>query len=144
VPGTKVAFDFSKLQLDITIPQTVLRDESSQGVPEEEWDDGIPALINNYQLSGQQYLKDRQGNASSVYANLTNGLNVGAWRYRNNSTLSNSEGWHSITNYVETAVHALKKRTVPGTKVAFDFSKLQLDITIPQTVLRDESSQGVP
>ncbi|EPN9384257.1 fimbria/pilus outer membrane usher protein [Cronobacter malonaticus] len=114
VPGTKVAFDFSKLQLDITIPQTVLRDESSQGVPEEEWDDGIPALINNYQLSGQQYLKDRQGNASSVYANLTNGLNVGAWRYRNNSTLSNSEGWHSITNYVETAVHALKSELTIG------------------------------
>ncbi|WP_158682287.1 fimbria/pilus outer membrane usher protein, partial [Cronobacter sakazakii] len=57
---------------------------------------------------------DRQGNASSVYANLTNGLNVGAWRYRNNSTLSNSEGWHSITNYVETAVHALKSELTIG------------------------------
>ncbi|WP_105582071.1 fimbria/pilus outer membrane usher protein [Cronobacter turicensis] len=114
IPGTKLAFDFSRLQLDIIIPQTVLRDESVQGVPEEEWDDGIPALISNYQLSGQKYLHKDEGASDSAYANLTNGFNVGAWRYRNNSTVSNSEGWHSITNYVETAIHALKSELTLG------------------------------
>ncbi|EPO1789526.1 fimbria/pilus outer membrane usher protein [Cronobacter turicensis] len=114
IPGTKLAFDFSKLQLDIVIPQTVLRDESTEGIPEEEWDDGIPALISNYQLSGQQYLKKSKETSNTAYANLTNGLNIGAWRYRNNSTLSNSEGWHSITNYVETAIHSLKSELTVG------------------------------
>ncbi|EKY3198635.1 fimbrial biogenesis outer membrane usher protein [Cronobacter turicensis] len=114
VPGTRLAFDFSKLQLDIVIPQTVLRDESVQGVPEEEWDDGIPALISNYQLSGQQYLNKSEGTSDTAYANLTNGINLGAWRYRNNSTVSNSEGLRSITNYVETAIHALKSELTIG------------------------------
>lgn len=114
VPGTKLSFDFSRLQLDIIIPQTVLRDESTQGIPEEEWDEGIPALMSNYQLSGQQYLKKSEGTENTAYANLTNGVNIGAWRFRNNSTLSNSEGWHSITNYVETAIHTLKSELTVG------------------------------
>ncbi|ELY4060847.1 fimbrial biogenesis outer membrane usher protein [Cronobacter sakazakii] len=114
VPGAKSSFDFSKLQLDITLPQTVLRDESVQGVPEEEWDDGIPAIISNYQLSGQQYLKKGESTEDSTYANLTNGVNIGAWRYRNNSAISNSEGWQSITNYVETAIHTLKSELTVG------------------------------
>ncbi|MBE8366062.1 fimbria/pilus outer membrane usher protein, partial [Leptospira borgpetersenii serovar Balcanica] len=83
-------------------------------VPKEEWDDGIPAIISNYQLSGQQYLKKGAGTEDSTYANLTNGVNIGAWRYRNNSAISNSEGWQSITNYVETAIHTLKSELTVG------------------------------
>lgn len=114
VPETKTDFDFTKLQLDITIPQTVLRDESIQGVPEDEWDNGIPALVSNYQLSGQQYLSQKSDTPNSVYANVMNGLNIGAWRYRNNSTLSNKDGWKSITNYVETAINSLKGELTVG------------------------------
>lgn len=114
LPGTKADFDFSKLTLDISIPQTVMRDESLSGVPEEEWDDGIPALISMYQLSGQQYIQRTGDTQDSVFANLTNGLNIGRWRYRNNATLSNSDGWKSISNYVETAVRSLKGELTVG------------------------------
>ncbi|AKE60650.1 fimbria/pilus outer membrane usher protein [Citrobacter farmeri] len=114
LPGTKADFDFSKLTLDISIPQTVMRDESLSGVPEEEWDDGIPALISMYQLSGQQYIQSTSGTQDSVFANLTNGFNIGRWRYRNNATLSNSDGWKSISNYVETAVRSLKGELTVG------------------------------
>ena len=114
VPGLKTAFDFSKMTLDITIPQTLLRDETVQGVPEEEWDDGIPALISMYQLSGQQYLTRKGGLTDSVFANLSNGLNIGRWRYRNNSTLSNDEGFKNLNNYVETAIHAVKGELTLG------------------------------
>lgn len=114
VPGTRTSFDFSKLALEIAIPQTVLRDESLMGVPQEEWDDGIPALITMYQLSGQQYLSRNDSVSDSVYANLTNGINIGRWRYRNNATVSKDEGWKSISNYVETAIHALKGELTLG------------------------------
>lgn len=114
VPETKSSFDFSKLQLDIVIPQTVLLDENVQGIPVDEWDDGIPAIISTYQVSGQQYITRHTDTENSAYANLTNGFNIGAWRYRNNSTVSNTERWKSITNYVETAVHALKGELTIG------------------------------
>lgn len=114
LPGTKADFDFSKLTLDISIPQTVMRDESLSGVPEEEWDDGIPALISMYQLSGQQYIHSSSETQDSIFANLTNGFNLGRWRYRNNATLSNSDGWKSISNYVETAVRSLKGELTVG------------------------------
>lgn len=114
VPGTKTSFDFSKLNLSVNIPQTVLRDETLTGVPQEEWDDGLPALFNTYQLSGQQYIK-RSGNVTdSLYANLRNGLNLGRWRYRNNATLNKDSGWQNITNYVETAIRALKSELSVG------------------------------
>jgi len=114
IPGIKTAFDFSKMTLEITIPQTLLRDETVQGVPQEEWDDGIPALMSMYQLSGQQYLTRSEGVTDSVFANLTNGINVGRWRYRNNSTIDNDQGFKSLNNYVETAIHALKGELVIG------------------------------
>lgn len=114
IPGTKADFNFAKLKLTIAIPQTVLRDETTMGVPQEEWDDGIPALISMYQLSGQQYLSRNENASDSVYANLTNGLNLGRWRYRNNSTISSDEGWKSLTNYVETAIHRLKGELTIG------------------------------
>ncbi|ELY4002526.1 fimbrial biogenesis outer membrane usher protein [Cronobacter dublinensis] len=114
VPGLKVDFDFSQLKLSINIPQTVLLDETVMGVPEEEWDDGIPAFVNTYQLSGQQYITRSAGTQDSVFANLTNGINIGRWRYRNNSTLSKDEGWKSVSNYLETAVRALKGELTLG------------------------------
>lgn len=113
-PGLKVDFDFSKLELNIAIPQTLLRDESLQGVPVEEWDDGIPALLSNYQLSGQQYIDRNNDTSDTVFVNLTNGFNFGRWRYRNNSILSNEDGWHSTANYVETALRSLKGELTVG------------------------------
>ncbi|MDI3361046.1 fimbria/pilus outer membrane usher protein [Lelliottia sp. V89_13] len=114
LPGTKADFDFSKLTLDIAIPQTVMRDESLTGVPEEEWDDGVPAIISMYQLSGQQYLHRTSDTQDTVFANLTNGFNFGRWRYRNNATLSNDDGWKTLSNYVETAVRCLKGELTLG------------------------------
>jgi len=114
IPGAKANFDFSKLKLEIALPQTVLRDESLQGVPPEEWDDGIPALITMYQVSGQQYIKHGQDTSDSLYANLTNGINIGRWRYRNNSTASKEDGWQNISNYVETAIRPLKGELTLG------------------------------
>lgn len=114
IPGAKSTFDFSQLKLDISLPQTVLHDDSLQGVPPEEWDDGIPALITMYQLSGQQYIKHSSETTDALYANLTNGINIGRWRYRNNSTASKEEGWNSISNYVETAIRPLKGELTIG------------------------------
>ncbi|MCG0457716.1 fimbrial biogenesis outer membrane usher protein [Enterobacter cloacae complex sp. ECC445] len=114
LPGTKVVYDFATLQLDISIPQTLLQDENEQGIPVEEWDDGIPALITQYQLSGQQYIQQSTNTKDSVFANLTNGVNIGRWRYRNNSTLSNDTGWKSISSYAETAVRSLKGELTVG------------------------------
>lgn len=114
IPGTKADFDFSKLTLDISIPQIVMRDESLTGVPEDEWDDGVPALISMYQLSGQQYIHSTNNTQDTVFANLTNGFNFGRWRYRNNSTLGNDDGWKTLSNYVETAVRSLKGELTVG------------------------------
>lgn len=112
-PDASVKFDFANLKLDIKLPQTVLLDEAQEGVPQEEWDDGVPALITSYQVSGQQQFSQRdQGN--QAYANLTNGFNLGAWRFRNTSTLDSDKGWETLTNYVETVIKPLKAELTLG------------------------------
>lgn len=114
-PDARVKFDFANLKLDIKLPQTVLLDEAQEGVPQEEWDDGVPALITSYQISGQQQLSQRDDiNGNQAYANLTNGINLGAWRFRNNSTLDSDKGWETLTNYVETVIKPLKAELTLG------------------------------
>ncbi|EBD4389300.1 fimbrial biogenesis outer membrane usher protein [Salmonella enterica] len=114
VPGAKAVFDFAKMQLTVSIPQTVLRENSLQAISEDDWDDGITALLSNYQLSGQQYLKHSATTENTIFANLNNGFNFGPWRYRNNSTLSTDDSWKSISNYVETAIRPLKSELTLG------------------------------
>ncbi len=74
----------------------------------------IPVLIEMYQLQAKQNITHNEGSADSVFANLTNGINIGRWRYRNTSTLSQDDGYKSLSNYLETAVHSLKGELTVG------------------------------
>lgn len=114
MPGITTDFDFSKMALTISAPQTMLLEDAKDTVPVEEWDEGITGFLTQYQLSGQTYTKNSTGQSNSVYANLTNGLNLKAWRLRNNSTLSQEDGFHNISNYIERALPAVKGELTIG------------------------------
>ncbi len=75
-------------RLKLTFPQAILKHEARGYIPPEEWDNGIPAILINYDFSGNS---DRGDYASdSYYLNLRSGLNLGAWRFRDYSTWSRS------------------------------------------------------
>ncbi|HEX4501798.1 MAG TPA: fimbria/pilus outer membrane usher protein [Scandinavium sp.] len=133
IPDAQTSFDITQLKLILSIPQALLLEVSDDEVPPEEWDNGIPAILMEYQISGSKDLSSSQGgDGSDNYANVHSGINIGPWRLRNNSTLSFGEGQSSqFTNlgtYLERAIPALKSElTLGDTYTAGDtFDSIQL------------------
>ena len=83
IPDTKADFDFTAQRLNISIPQAALSTTAQGYIPPDQFDDGINALLVNYQFSGSN---DMQANDEYYSLNLQSGLNVGPWRIRNLST----------------------------------------------------------
>ncbi|WBV23797.1 outer membrane usher protein FimD [Pantoea piersonii] len=116
-PGASSYYDFSSQRLTLTFPQAALQNSIKGYIPPEEWDEGINAGLLDYTLTGS-----KGNDSSNYYLNLTSGLNLGAWRLRNNgawvySDYSNGNSqrqWQNISTYVERTVIPFKSELVLG------------------------------
>ncbi|WP_380178359.1 outer membrane usher protein FimD [Kalamiella sp. sgz302252] len=116
-PGATSYYDFSSQRLTLTFPQAAIRNSVEGYIPPEEWDEGINAALLNYALTGS---KGRE--SSSYYLNLTSGLNIGAWRFRNNGAWNYADyangyhqsQWQNISTYAERTVIPFKSELVMG------------------------------
>lgn len=76
VPGTTWALNADKLQLDITVPQIYVDAAARGAISPSRWDEGINALMVNYEFSGSSTVKSDDGeNNDFYYLNLRNGAN---------------------------------------------------------------------
>ncbi|WP_085700807.1 fimbria/pilus outer membrane usher protein [Pseudomonas sp. B26(2017)] len=117
IDGAVVEMDVSKLSLSISIPQAYIKRRSRGYVDPSLWDDGITAAFTNYQLN---FNRNTGGGFESNYGylGLRNGFNIGQWRFRNNSSLSQSSGmsrsFSSNRTYLEHDVTSIKGRFAVG------------------------------
>ena len=74
VPDATINFDFAAMRLNITIPQIALLSSAHGYIPPEEWDEGIPALLLNYNFTGNR----GNGNDSYFFSELS-GINIGVY-----------------------------------------------------------------
>ncbi len=116
VPDATINFDFAAMRLNITIPQITLLSSAHGYIPPEEWDEGIPALLLNYNFTGNR----GNGNDSYFFSELS-GINIGPWRLRNNGYWNyfrgngyHSEQWNNIGTWVQRAIIPLKSELVMG------------------------------
>lgn len=93
IPESTENFDVSKLRLDLTVPQAMMKMQAHGEVDPAYWDEGINALMLNYAYSGSKNWSDADSTSTNDFLNLRSGANLGAWRLRNYSTWS-----HSTTN----------------------------------------------
>ncbi|EBL5610469.1 fimbrial biogenesis outer membrane usher protein, partial [Salmonella enterica subsp. enterica serovar Typhimurium] len=119
IDGSSWFFDANKLALNISVPQIYLDSSAADYISPSRWDQGINALMVNYDFSGAHTLKSNYDSSEddSYYLNLRNGLNIGAWRLRNYSTLNateNSTEYHSISSYVQRDIAALRSQIMLG------------------------------
>jgi len=135
IPEADSSFDFNHQRLDISIPQAALKFQARNTVEPSQWDQGLPAFLMNYNASGSDTRqRDSEGDASSAYLNLETGLNLGAWRLRNNSVYSHSrnsvkrndengerqtltstrQGWESISTYAQRDIQRLRGQFTLG------------------------------
>ncbi|HDL8466099.1 TPA: fimbrial biogenesis outer membrane usher protein [Yersinia enterocolitica] len=119
IPAASSSFDFNKQRLDVSIPQAALNSQARGYIDPKQWDQGIPALMVNYNLSGANRWQDnRPGSNSNHFLNLRSGLNWGPWRLRNYSTYSQSSNgepqWNNLTNTLQRDIHAIKGQLTLG------------------------------
>ncbi|NBF05973.1 fimbria/pilus outer membrane usher protein [Pseudomonas sp. Fl5BN2] len=117
IKEAEVEFDASRLRLNISVPQ-VYQVAGAQGyVDPALWDQGVNAAFSNYQLNLRRN-KSNQHYDTSTYLGLQNGLNLGAWRLRNESSLTTSTGqpteFNSNRNFAEHDVTVLKAQFALG------------------------------
>ncbi|AJZ91235.1 Outer membrane usher protein fimD [Beauveria bassiana D1-5] len=116
VPGAEVSYDFSRLRLDISLPQASLINSARGYIPPDQWDEGIPAGLLNYTFTG-----NRGTYNDSYYLNLQSGLNLGPWRLRNNGAWNYTSGdgrhqnqWQNISTTLQRSIIPLKGELVMG------------------------------
>lgn len=83
IKGATVSDRISGGVLAITIPQAWMKYSDPDWTPPEQWDDGIPGVLLDYNLSGQIGKQHHDnGTAESLSSYGTLGANLGAWRLR--------------------------------------------------------------
>lgn len=114
VPHAVCRFDFEKLRLYISIPQAAMLNNVRGYIPPEEWDEGIPALLLDYNFSGSNtHNKSVSSTASNYFLSLKSGVNLGAWRLRNYSTWNYSKQGDHTFNKVESIGTFIQRAIVP-------------------------------
>nr|WP_255320708.1 fimbrial biogenesis usher protein [Enterobacter ludwigii] len=120
---TKTTFDFEKLRLNISVPQAAMMNIARGYIPSEQWDQGVNALLLNYNFTGSDS-KDHSNNSAKAheyFLGLNGGLNIGAWRLRDFSTWNysrsggkNHNDWEHISTYVQRTIIPLKGQLTAG------------------------------
>lgn len=117
IDGASVELDVARLALFVSVPQAYIKRRTRGYVDPSLWDDGITAMFSNYQLNANRNSGDGH-NQDYVYLGLHNGLNIGQWRLRNDSSISQGTGMNrtfsSNRTYLEHDVTRLKGRFAVG------------------------------
>jgi len=112
-----VRFDASRLRLMVSVPQQAMQRGMRGYVDPALWDHGVAAAFFNYQLSSSR-TGTEHATTHSNNLGLRNGINLGAWRLRNESNLSTATGqpnrFTSNRSYVQHDVTALKGQFSAG------------------------------
>lgn len=120
IPRATATFNFYEQTLALSIPQAALRPQDAGIASETLWNDGIPALLMNYDASESRSV-NREGSTQhndSSYVQLRPGINLGAWRLRNVTSWQRSSGsrgqWQSVYTRLERNLYRLKSRLFLG------------------------------
>lgn len=119
IPMASSELWFNKLQLNVSLPQSAMRLSARDYIDPAEWDEGVPAALLNYSVSGSRTQRDGESGAEeSHYANLQSGFNVGPWRLRSYSTWSKSESsgnqWDAVNTWLQRDITSLKGQLTLG------------------------------
>lgn len=86
IPQAASHFDFADQTLIMSFPQAAMKQTARGTVPESQWDEGVNALLVDYNFSGSNASYDAHDsetsyNSDSYYLNLRSGMNLGHGGY---------------------------------------------------------------
>ncbi|CAB5715392.1 Heat shock protein E [Delftia tsuruhatensis] len=104
VPGASTRFNASNLQLDLGIPQILMRRTVRGYVSPDQWSAGVPAGLLGYNFNTYHARNGSRG-GSHGYLGLNSGFNYERWHLRHNGSLSWSDSgrnsYQNISTYVQ-------------------------------------------
>lgn len=117
VPGATTEFDFEEQKLMVSVPQKYVRNAARGYVAPDMWQDGVNAGFVSY--NANTYHTAGAGTQSTQsYLGLTAGVNLGAWHFRHQSSLSQATGqgthFDNVATYVQHDVASLKSQVTVG------------------------------
>jgi len=87
VEFARVDYQPSNLRLSISVPQIVMSRSSRGFVSPDLWDEGETMAFANYNFTGTRRTQSNL-TTDQYYLGLRNGVNLGAWRLRNESSMT--------------------------------------------------------
>lgn len=124
IPSAQIDFEFTTLKLNISMPQMLMQRRVQGEVDPASWDQGLPAALLSYNLTGNQTRTTGNGyqsNSDALYANLRGGLNLGSWRLRSYATWqqrsdsrNKTSDFNVISTYLQRDIHAIKGQLILG------------------------------
>ncbi len=117
VLGATADFDFAEQRLDLSVPQAFVHNLARGYVPPEQWDKGVNGGFISY--NANTYRTDGNGPASTQsYLGLNAGLNVGAWHFRHQGSVTAATGqkteYDNIATYAQRDVEKLGAQLTLG------------------------------
>ncbi|KJZ57784.1 fimbrial assembly protein [Pseudomonas marginalis] len=82
LPGMEVSGDLATSTLNISLPQAYLEYSAINWDPPSRWDEGVPGLLVDYNMTAQSSYQKDERNRNNFSGNGTLGANAGAWRLR--------------------------------------------------------------
>lgn len=115
---SSVTFNQGEGRVDIRVPQAFLGRAAQLRSAPETWENGVPALLVDYSLTGNRNDSDDYS-SRNLYASARLGLNLGPWRLRTSGNysqyLTDSRWWHNrsentsfYNTYIERDISALR------------------------------------
>ncbi|WP_025995030.1 fimbria/pilus outer membrane usher protein [Pseudomonas viridiflava] len=117
VEFARVDYHPGALRLNISVPQAVMARSSRGYVSPQLWDEGEPAAFVNYNVNAVRR-RNQNLDSDQYYMGLRNGVNLGAWRLRNESSLlyGADRSWRYRGNrtFAQRDITALKSQLTLG------------------------------
>ena len=143
IADSKVTFDLAKLRLNLSVPQIAMKPESRGYVDPKLLDQGIPALLLNYQLSGgrqwlqgDDYYQDSQ--SDNVFASVRGGINLGAWRLRSTMTYN-----HTSAQMQGSTVRS-DRTSFANTYLMRDIQRWNSEMVVGESSTRNDVLDSIP
>ncbi|EFS4908230.1 fimbria/pilus outer membrane usher protein [Escherichia coli] len=120
IPQATEKYQFATQKLLLSVPQVALRPPLRGIAPEILWDDGIPALLLNWQAntSRSEYRGYGKSVTDNYWLSLEPGINLGPWRIRNlttwNKSSTRSGHWERAYIRAERGINRIKSRLTLG------------------------------
>jgi len=135
IQDASTRFNFNRMRLDLSIPQAALKFRAQDYVNPDLWDPGMPAAMLNYGLTySNSWQRKGDGEYSNLFMRLDSGINLGAWRLRNNATFTRNTGkqprydengnrinqkqvetrWQSLNTYLQRDIQSLGSQLTLG------------------------------